>query len=113
MQLPVSISPTTLWSLTAAVPVMITEYMFRTQQTDWLHNLHYYLPMQLMVSYCVYRLITEPGVSLIEAFVVWAITTTVTRVILSYFILGDVITPGTWFAVALIIMAKVAQNFWR
>lgn len=114
MQLPtLYVSNTTFWGVTAAIPVMVTEYLFRTQETGWLANMHYYLPLQLMVSYCVYRLVTEPNTSLVEAFVVWVVSTTVARVILSVFILHDEIKTGTWFALGLILMAKVSQSFWR
>jgi hypothetical protein len=109
----ITIGNTTLWSIAAAIPVLITEYLFRTQTGGWLANLHYYLPLQMAVSYCVYRLVTEPDTSLVEAFVAWAVCTTIGRVILSTLVLHDDIKAGTWFALGLILMAKVAQSFWR
>jgi len=79
----------------------------------WFNNLHYYLPLQLMVSYCIYKLVTEPETSLVEAFVVWAVSTTVARTFLSVVILHDEIRAGTWFALVLILLAKVSQTYWR
>lgn len=106
-------SSPTFWSLLAIIPVIVTEYMFRTVPGGWFGNLHYYLPMQLLVSYCVYRLVTMPGMSLVEAFVIWAISTSVARVILSVFVLHDHVSNGTWMALALILVAKLAQSIWK
>lgn len=107
------ISNTTLWGIAAVFPVMLTEYLFRTLHGGWWGNLHYYLPLQLAVSYCIYRMVTEPGTSLLEAFVVWAVSTSIARVILSVFILHDDIKTGTWVALSLVILAKLSQSFWR
>jgi len=43
---------------------------------------------------------------------VWALSTTALRVMVSVFLLIDFVKPGTWFALCLLVLARVAQTFW-
>lgn len=106
------LGPATWWGLTAAVPAVLAEYLYRTISGPWWHYLYLWLPIQLTIGYSIYRLVTVPQTTLLDAFVVWAFSTTFMRVLLSTLVLHDSIKPGTWFALGLIIMARIAQVFW-
>ena len=106
------ISPTAWWGLAAAVPAVWLEYLYRVLQGSWVSNLQYYIPLQLSVSYCVFRLVTAPNTTLLDAFVVWALSTTALRVFVTVAMLHDDVKGGTWFALGLLIMARIAQAFW-
>jgi hypothetical protein len=107
-----TLGPATLWGLAAAVPAVLAEYLYRTLPGPWHHYLYLWVPMQLTIGYCIYRLVTIPGTPLMDAFIVWAFSTTFIRVALSVFVLHDVVKGGTWFALALLVLARVAQSFW-
>lgn len=106
------LGPATLWGLAAAVPAVTAEYLYRTLPGPWWTYLWIWVPMQLTIGYCVYRLTTIPGTPLMDAFVVWAFSTTFIRVFISAFVLGDNVKGGTWFALGLLVMARIAQSFW-
>lgn len=106
------LSGATLWGLAAAVPAVLAEYLYRTLPGPWWHYLWIWIPFQLSIGYCIYRLVTIPGTPLLDAFVVWAFSTTAIRVGISVLVLHDHIKGGTWFALGLLIMARIAQTFW-
>jgi hypothetical protein len=106
------ITPATLWGLAAAVPAVSAEYLYRTLQGPWWHHLYLWVPMQLAIGYCIYRLVNIPNTALLDAFIIWAFSTTAMRVFISTALLGDTIKGGTWFALGLLVMARVAQTFW-
>jgi multidrug transporter EmrE-like cation transporter len=103
-----------LWGLLAAVPAVLAEYLYRKWDpaTPWWHGLYMWVPIQLAIGYGIYRLVTVPNTTLLDAFVVWALATTSMRVFVSVVVLGDPVKGGTWFALALLVLAKVAQTFW-
>jgi len=105
-------APVTLWGLGAALPAVLAEYLYRTIQGPWWHYLYLWVPLQMSIGYCVYRLVTVPQTSLIDAFIVFAFSTTALRVAVTIAVLGDPVKGGTWFALALLIMARIAQTFW-
>lgn len=106
------ISEAALWGLAGAIPAVIAEYLYRTIPGPWYAHVYIWLPLQLSLSYCIWRLVTIPHTSLLDAFVVWAFSTTALRVFVSVVLLGDAIKGGTWFALGLVTMARVAQTFW-
>jgi len=106
------LSSAALWGLTAAIPAVFAEYLYRTLPGPWWHYIHIWMILQLIIGYSIYRLVTVPQTALLDAFVVWAFSTTIMRVVVSVFILGDVIKSGTWVALGLLIAARLAQTFW-
>lgn len=106
------LSPAALWGLAAAVPAVLAEYLYRTLHGSWLSHLYLWLPLQLSIGYCIFRLVTIPQTTLMDAFAIWAFSTIAMRVAISVLVLGDPVKAGTWFAVCLILMARVAQTFW-
>lgn len=105
-------NPATFWGLAAAVPAVTAEYLYRTLPGPWWHYIYLWVPMQLAIGYCIYRLVSIPQTSLLDAFIVWAFSTTVMRVFITVVLLGDSVKPGTWFALGLLIMARIAQAYW-
>ena len=106
------ISPAAWWGLAAALPAVTAEYLYRTLKGDWIDHIYLWVPLQLAIGYCIFRLVTVPNTTLLDAFVVWAFSTTLMRVFISVAILGDPIKGGTWFALGLLLMARIAQSFW-
>jgi hypothetical protein len=110
----VILSPATLWGLAAAFPAVLAELCYRKWPVEWpwWYGLPAWVPMQLAIGYCIFRLVSVPSTTLLDAFVVWAFSTTAMRVAVSTLILGETIKGGTLFALGLLIMARVAQSFW-
>jgi len=106
------VSPATLWGLAAAIPAVLAEYLYRRLPGEWHEYLWIWTPIALAVSYSICQLVRQPSTSLLDAFVVWAFSTTIMRVALTVLVLGDPVKGGTWFALGLLLMARVAQTFW-
>jgi hypothetical protein len=108
------LSPATVWGLAAAFPAVLAELCYRKWPVEWpwWYGLPAWVPMQLAIGYCIFRLVSVPSTTLLDAFVVWAFSTTAMRVAVSTLILGETIKGGTLFALGLLIMARVAQSFW-
>jgi hypothetical protein len=108
------LSPATVWGLAAALPAVLAELCYRKWPVEWpwWYGLPAWVPMQLAIGYCIFRLVSVPSTTLLDAFVVWAFSTTAMRVAVSTLILGETIKGGTLFALGLLIMARVAQSFW-
>jgi hypothetical protein len=113
-----AISPAALYGLLAAIPAVLAEYLYRVLPgTDgtfegWLKYIWIWIPFQLAIGFFIYKLVSVPNTSLLDAFIVWAFATTFMRVLLTVFVLGDTVKGGTWFALALLILANVAKTFW-
>lgn len=113
-----TISPAAWYGLAAAFPAVLAEYLYRSLPgTDgtfhgWFKYFPIWLVLQLTIGFFIYKLVSVPGSSLLDAFVVWAFSTTLMRVFVTVVFLGDPIKGGTWFALGLLTMAKVAQTFW-
>lgn len=114
-------SPAAWYGLLAAIPAVLAEYLYRVlpgldgSTGAWLKHLYLWVPIQLMIGFFIYKLVqtTAHGQgSLLDAFVVWAFATTFIRVVLTVFVLGDTVKGGTWFALALLVLANVAKTFW-
>jgi hypothetical protein len=108
------LSPATFWGLAAAFPAVLAELCYRKWPVEWpwWYGLPAWIPMQLAIGYCIFRLVSVPSTTLLDAFVVWAFSTTAMRVAVSTLILGETIKGGTLFALGLLIMARIAQSFW-
>lgn len=100
------------WAMGAAVPAVTLEYLYRTMPGTYAENFLYFLPLQVVISYCIYQLVRQPGTSLVDAFVVWALCTTFLRVAVTVGVLHDQVKFGTWLALGLLILARVSQVVW-
>lgn len=109
------VSPAAMWGLVAAVPAVTNEYLYRrlaSMDGSWLDWWYVWIPSQLLISYAIWRLVTVPQTTLMDAFVIWALSTTALRVFASVVLLNDPVRGGTWFALGLLIMARIAQTYW-
>lgn len=104
----------TLWSMVAAVVAVAAEYSYRILPAPWSNCWHFalFVLWQTLIGICVYKIVTTPHTSLIAAFIVWACATILLRVVVTL-ILKDPVTPGTWAALALLVMARIVQHYWR
>ena len=107
-----TLGPATWWGLGAAVPAVLAEYLYRVLPGPWWTYLYLWVPIQGTIGYCIYRLVTIPATSLLDAFVIWAFSTTFMRVVITVLALRDQVKGGTWFALGLLVMARIAQSFW-
>ena len=106
------IDPSIQWGLTAAIPAVLAEYLYRTLPGPWWTYLYLWIPLQLAIGYSIYRLVTIPQTSLLDAFIVWAFSTTFMRIIVTVLLLHDTVRVGTWVALGLLICARIAQVTW-
>lgn len=100
-----------LWGLGAGIPAVLAEYLYRTLQNPWHYYIWLWVPLQLGIGYCIYRMVTMPGATLLDAFIVWALATTVLRVLVTTVLLHDAVKWTTWAALALVLMANVVRTF--
>ncbi len=101
-----------IYAFTGAGVAVLLEYLYRTTTSFW--SLWWVVvPANVVISFVVYRLVTTPGATLIDAFVVWSFSTVALRVVVTIFLLDDVVRPGTWAALVLLLAARCAQQFWR
>ena len=102
----------TWWALGAAFPAVLAEYLYRKLPGEWIDYWWLWTPIALSISYCICQLVRAPNTTLLDAFIVWAFSTTAMRVFVTVALLGDPVKGGTWFALALLVMARVSQTFW-
>ena len=106
------LGPATLWGLAAAIPAVLAEFLYRTLPGPWWGYLYLWLPIQMAIGYAVYRLVTIPQTSLLDAFVVFAFSTTTMRIFVTVVLLHDTVRTGTWIALGLVTMARIVQSIW-
>lgn len=104
---------TYIWSFIAALCAVGAEYLYRRLSGSWISHLYLWIPIQLLIGYCIYRLVSAPNTPLIGALIMWSFTVIGLRVFISAIILKDIVPVGTWVAVGLMIMARVAQAVWK
>lgn len=104
----------TLWSMVGGVLAIGSEYLYRSYPgVSWFSHLWLWLPLTLGISLCVYHIVNTPGQTLLSAFVVWTATTIVLRTLVCVFILHDKVSPGTWAALGLLVLARIIQQVWK
>lgn len=101
-----------IWGFGAGVPAVVLEYLYRTLPGPWWTYLWLYAPMQLLIGYSIYRMVTTPGVTLLDSLVVFAACTAGLRIIAT-FALGDTVRAATWTAFGLVMLANVVRTYWR
>jgi hypothetical protein len=108
-------APSTLWSLGAALLAVVLEYCYRTFPAPWENPIYlaFFLVAQCVIGLAIYKIVNTPGVPLVGALIVWSFATIFMRVVVSSVFLHDKISPGTWCAVLLLLVARFAQTFWK
>lgn len=107
------VSPAVLFGFGAGGLAVLTEYLYRTTPGPWWQHLWLWIPLQTGIGYCIYRLVTMPNTSLVDAFIIFSFSTISLRVLVSILALNDDIRPGTWAALGLVMLARAAQTWWR
>lgn len=106
-------SPALLFGLMAGVPAILAEWLYKVWNGPWWTGLWLWVPIQLLIGYAIYRLVNIPGMTILEAFVVFAFCTSLLRIVVSYVILHQHITTGAWVAFGLIVLANLVRTFWE
>jgi|SRR5882724_267268 len=109
------LSPSTFWSLSAALVAVALEYCYRMFPAPWTNAgyMTLFIVAQCVIGLAIYKIVNTPGVPLVGALIVWSFATIFMRVLVSYVFLHDKISPGTWCAVGLLVVARFAQTFWK
>jgi hypothetical protein len=103
----------TLWSILGGSLAITCEMLYRKLPGPWLDHWYFWVPLTIGISVCVHGLVNAPGVSLIASFIVYTSTTLVLRTLVCLFILHDKVTPGTWVAIVLLVIARIIQQVWK
>ena len=98
-----------LWPLAAAFTAVGLEFFYRTHPGDFWRFLWLTAPGNIFIGYAVYRLVTVPGLSFINAFIIFGMCTLGSRVLITLFLLRDPVSKGTWVALGLVILANIAK----
>lgn len=102
-----------LWSILAAIPAVGLEYCYRALRGSWLTFLWLYAPASILISFCIYRLVNQPGVPLVGALIFWSVSVIGLRILVTVVLLKDHVPPGTWAALVLLVLARIVQAMWR
>lgn len=103
----------TLWSLLGGSIAILAEYLYRSLPGPWHAHWWLWVPLTVAISVCVWHIVNAPGVSLLQAFVVWTCATVALRVFVCLVLLRDPVSPGTWAALGLIVTARIIQQVWK
>lgn len=102
----------TLWAFASAAIAVGAEYLYRTLPGSWGRYLWLWIPMQLAIGYGICHLVRTPGVPLVGALIMWSFAVIGLRIFVSTVLLHDHVAPGTWCALGLLILARIAQSTW-
>jgi len=101
------------WALFAAVAAVTTEGLCaRLSGEPYLRYLWLWIPLYIGINYPIYRIIGGAE-SLLDALVVFSMSTMALRVVVTFFILRQRVAPGTWVAVGLVVAANLVRRSWR
>lgn len=105
----------TFWSLLGAMFAVGVETTYKMLPAPWTNTGHFILwvAVQLALAFCVYKVVSTPGMSLIGSFIVWSCSICTLRVLVTLFIIHEPVSKGTWGALALLLCARVVQHFWK
>jgi hypothetical protein len=99
----------------AAVAAVAAEWLYKqpfVTAVPWIHHLYLWLPLQLCIGYCIYRLVNLPGTNLLDAFIVFAFCTAFLRIFVAIGVLHQTIPLQSWIAFALVLAATCVKTFW-
>lgn len=107
------LSMLSLWGLMGGGMAVLNEYLYRVLPGEWWHYIYMWVPIQLAISYCIYRIVTTPNTNLIDAIIVFTVSTLACRIFVTVYVLHDKVGPGTWVALALLVTARLVQVAWK
>ena len=97
------------WSLIGGAVATFLEWFYRTHGFVW----WLVMPLGFVINWCVYKIVTQPGVPLLAALVTWSFAVVLCRVFVSLVLLRDHMGAGAWTAFGLICVARVVQSLWK
>lgn len=97
----------------AGTAAVTAEYLYKTWEGPWWTGLYMWIPIQLTIGYCVYRMVNLPGTNLLDAFILFALATALLRVVLAICILGQTVPLPSWVGFGLVLLATLVKTFWR
>jgi hypothetical protein len=104
------------FGLAAGVLAVSAEWCYKQPWAvdgPWIKYVWVWLPMQLGIGYCIYRLVNLPGTNLLDAFIVFAFCTALLRIIVASAILGQTIPIQSWIGFGLVLSATLVKTFWE
>ncbi len=101
-------SPAIVFGLIAGTGAVLAEYLYKVwpMGKPWTDGLLMWVPIQLVIGYCIFRMVTAPGATILDAVIVFALATAVLRVILTLFILHQPVPLATWVGFGLVVLAN-------
>lgn len=100
-----------LWAYIGALSVTLCETQFVSDGGYW-PRAWLFVPWGCVTNWLIYKLVTSSP-SLLDALVVFSMSTLSLRILFSVFWLRQDIAPGTWVGVALIFTANIIRHVWR
>lgn len=93
---------------------MLAEYLYRTWEPGrpWLDGLWMWVPLQLTIGYCVFRMVTVPGATILDAVIWFTAATALMRVLVTVFVLEQTVTVPTWIGFGLVVLANLIKPLW-
>lgn len=103
-----------IYGMGAGIAAVTAEYLYKQWDpvVPWFHGLHMWVPLQLGIGYCIYKLVNLPNTNLLDAFIVFAFCTALLRVVLATMILHQSIPVQSWIAFGLVFSATLIKTFW-
>ncbi len=100
-----------LWSFLASGLAVLIEALFRRGWV-WHEHLWFFIPAGIAVNFLVYKIVTAAPTFLL-AFVIFALSNVIVRVLVSQFWLGEPVARGNLLAVMALVLAIAARYFWK
>jgi hypothetical protein len=98
-----------------ACAAIAAEWLYKqpfVMDAPWWKHLYLWLPLQLWIGYCIFRLVNMPGTNLLDAVIFFAFGSAVLRIIVATAVLHQTITIQTWVAFGLVLAATCVKTFW-
>lgn len=105
-------STTFVWAVPMAVVAVTCEYLYRRLPTPWVLHWPMWIPLHLLMGYLVYRVVVSAD-SLLAAFIVGNLCTSVARIAVTTLLLREAVSPGTWAGFGLLVLANAVRAWWR
>lgn len=99
------------WAALASLAAVLVETIFRKYSYfGWVKLFPIILIPMLVINYSVFRLMRDVD-DFIGGFVLFSLVNLGLRALIGEFLLNESATPGTWVAIALTLLAKLAVKF--
>ena len=100
-----------LWAALGSIFILTLETLFR-QGVGWSSHWWLYVPLSLILNYCVYRTVIGSPTYL-SGIILFPLLNGAGRIFLSQFILHEPIAKGSLLAAAALLVGAAGGRFWR